>query len=392
MQQFVPFRFLLALGAAAAAFAQGESSISREGNYWVQTRSGSLAANGAARLRIITEGNVVLKGGSTDKVAFSVKARVKARSERQAEELLRSFVVRTNNAGEWLFVTLLPPNTARESPEVSLTVPRSLRQTWIETQGGSVRSSDLDGELRTESAGGRIDVDRINAGASLHTGGGEIHVGYVGGSARCYSGGGRISADRVGRESWFDTAGGDILVREAHGAVHASTAGGNIRVVHCAGTVFARTAGGLIEVQQSDGNVTAESSGGAIQVNAAKGVRCESTAGAIRLRNVAGALRANTAAGNILAELLSGNHIEDSSLSTNAGDITVYISPNIPLTVQARNDSSGSIGRIISDFPEIRLQMASSSIPAVAEGSLNGGGPVLHIQVAGGTIYLRRQK
>jgi hypothetical protein len=30
--------------------------------------------------------------------------------------------------------------------------------------------------------------------------------------------------------------------------------------------------------------------------------------------------------------------------------------------------------------------------PVVAEGALNGGGPVLHINVIGGTIYLRRQK
>ena len=30
--------------------------------------------------------------------------------------------------------------------------------------------------------------------------------------------------------------------------------------------------------------------------------------------------------------------------------------------------------------------------PVLAEGALNGGGPVLHINVNGGTIYLRRPK
>jgi len=387
-----PFRFALAAAAAALAFGQGESPITREGNSWVQTFTGSIDANHSGRLRIITEGNLIVKGAPGNKVSYSVKLRVKARSEQQAQALLRSFVARNSSSADWYYLTLLPPHGVTEGPDVSVTVPRSLRQTWIETHGGSVQSSDLDGELRAESAGGSIDIDRIQADASARTAGGEIHIGRVGGSLRCYSGAGRISADSVGGESWFDTAGGDISIREARGAVHASTAGGNVRVVRCGGTVFARTAGGLIEVQQSAGSVTAESSGGAIQVNAAQGVRCESAAGAIRLRNVAGSMRANTAAGSILAELLSGNHIEDSTLSTSAGDITVFIASNIPLTVSARNESTGSLGRIISDFPEIHLKPVAGGAVAMAEGALNGGGPVLRIYVTGGTIYLRRQK
>jgi hypothetical protein len=176
--------------------------------------------------------------------------------------------------------------------------------------------------------------------------------------------------------------------------VHAATAGGNIRIDRAMGTVFARTAAGLIQVQQADGAVTAESYGGAIQVNAANGVRCDSAGGPIRLRNVAGPLRASTAAGSILAELLSGNRIDDSTLSTNAGDITVFIASNLGLTVAARNDSAGALGRIISDFPEIRVKVLSQAgtSPVVAEGALNGGGPVLRLNVVGGTIYLRRQK
>jgi len=95
-----------------------------------------------------------------------------------------------------------------------------------------------------------------------------------------------------------------------------------------------------------------------------------------------------------LAELLSGNRIEDSTLSTNAGDITVFIASNLPLTVAARNESAGALGRIISDFPEIRVKALSQAgaNPVVAEGALNGGGPILRINVVGGTIYLRRQK
>jgi hypothetical protein len=102
-------------------------------------------------------------------------------------------------------------------------------------------------------------------------------------------------------------------------------------------------------------------------------------------------LNASTAAGSIVAELMAGNRIQDSTLTASAGDITVVISSKVPVTVFAQNVTGG--GRIVSDFPEIRMQPdMAGAMPAVARGSLNGGGPTLRIVATGGTIYLRREK
>jgi hypothetical protein len=93
-----------------------------------------------------------------------------------------------------------------------------------------------------------------------------------------------------------------------------------------------------------------------------------------------------------MAELVAGRAMTDSILSTNAGDITVLIPSNLALTVQATNESGGS-GRINSDFPQVRQQAGGTpGGPLVAEGALNGGGPLLRVNVVGGTIYLRRAK
>jgi hypothetical protein len=127
-------------------------------------------------------------------------------------------------------------------------------------------------------------------------------------------------------------------------------------------------------------------------VNSAHGVRCESAGGAIRLRNVAGAVRAFASSGNILAELGGASGFANSVLSTNAGDITVFIPSNLALTIEATNESGGS-GRIVSDFAQVRPR--SAPVPGglvAAEGALNGGGPVLRVNVMGGTIYLRQSK
>lgn len=391
MKQFGQISFVFVLGLAPLVLAQNETPVVREGRYWVRTISGVITAMPAERFRLDTVGNVVLQGNNTDKSTFVLKARVRARTAAEAEALLNVFDLKTRVQGGWLRTNITAPLQAIEAPELHMSIPRSLQQVWIETKAGNVQAQDFDGELEARSAGGQISVDRIKGHAGIRTGGGDIQVGTVGGGVRCYSGAGVIRVQNTGGESWFDTAGGEIFVHEAAGPVHAATAGGNIRIDRASGAVFARTAAGLIEVQQAGGVVTAESSGGAIQVNAANGVHCDSSGGAIRLRNVAGPLRASTAMGSILAELLSGNRIQDSTLSTNTGDVTVFISSKIPLTVQARNESSA--GRIISEFPEIPSRGGQIGFtPVVAQGALNGGGPVLHIIVVDGTIYLRRQK
>jgi hypothetical protein len=399
MKQFISISLAIGLGVTPlavgpSAWAQSESPITREGPYWVRTFTGSISAPAMEHFRLDTVGSVVLHGDSQDRTVYRLKARVRARDARDAEDLLRQFDIRSRTQGQWAYLTVAPSRRISEGPELSLTVPRGVRQILVETRGGDVQASNLDGEFEARSAGGQINVDGIKGRCELRTGGGDIQVGTVGGSVRCYSGGGVIRVQSAGGESWFETAGGEIFVHQAAGPVHAATAGGNIRIDRALGTVFARTAAGLIQVQQADGAVTAESYGGAIQVNAANGVRCDSAGGPIRLRNVGGPLRASTAAGSILAELLSGNRIEDSTLSTNAGDITVFIASNLPLTVAARNESAGALGRIISDFPEIQVKALSQTgaSPVVAGGALNGGGPLLRINVVGGTIYLRREK
>ncbi|HEV2688753.1 MAG TPA: hypothetical protein VGV35_09370 [Bryobacteraceae bacterium] len=394
MKQFVSISTIWMLGLTPMAQPQTQSAAKREGGYWVRTIEGVSVGMPMDRFRLDTVGNVVLSGdNANNKVSYKLKVRVKAGDAREAEAFFRQFEARARMQSGWMYFTVTPPRNIAESPELTMSVPRALQQVWIETRGGNVQVQNLDGELECRSGGGRMAVDGIKGRAGIRTGGGDIQVGTVGGAVKCYSGAGVIRVQNVGGDSWFETAGGEIFVHQANGPLHAATAGGNIRVERAAGTVFARTAAGLIEVQQADGTVTAESSGGAIQVNAANGVRCDSSGGAIRLRNVGGTLHASTAVGSILAELLSGNRIMDSTLSTNAGDITVFISSNLPLTVMARNDSVSSVGRIVSDFPEIQPRSLQAGYsPVLAQGALNGGGPVLRINVIGGTIYLRRQK
>ena len=393
MKQLLSLLFL----SAAIAAAQNDSAITRDGAYWVRTIRGSIEIASGERLRVETTGNMTLRGGTGEQGSYTFTVRVRATDAREAETLLNRVTVKTGTEGGWAYLMVAPPRLVSSGIELTVTAPRALRQVWAQTHGGNVQASDWDGDFEARSAGGRIAVDRIRGRGDLRTAGGDIEVGAVNGTLRCSSGGGVIRVQNAGAEAWLETAGGEIFVHQADGPVQASTGGGNIRIERAGSSVVARTAGGLIQVQQADGPVTAESSGGAIQVNSANGVRCESAGGAIRLRNVAGAVHAFANSGSILAELgrdASGKAMEDSILSTNAGDITVFIPSNLRLTVQAINETGGGSGRINSDFPDIHPRTGGfpGAGPLVAEGALNGGGPMLRVNVVGGTIYLRRAK
>ncbi len=390
MKSTVPIALVASLYMLHMGATQPSGSMWAEGPVWVQTANGTVSASAASRLRISASGNVILRGDSSDRVVYTLNRRMRARSEEEARELLRGFEVKTTTRGDWIYLTLKSPDLRTINADVSLTVPRSMREAIIETSAGNVQAYDFDGRVEAQTRGGQVQLDRIKEGATVRAGGGNIVIGRVQGPVKCFSGGGNMQVGSVGGESWFETVGGEVFVQEVMGPIHVSTGAGNIRIGRST-VVFARTAGGVIEVDDATGKVSAQNSGGAIQVNSANGVHCESNSGAIRLRNVDGALQAATAAGNIIARLMAGKPIQDSLLTTNSGDITVFIPSNLAMTVVARNESAG-MGKIVSDFPQIRArQDRGINTPLVAEGTINGGGPVLRLVARDGAIYLRRE-
>ncbi len=377
----------------AVVFAQMQSSIQRERNEFVQTTTGYMAVPAAARFRLTAVGSIVVRGGEASGISYKIRQHVKASSDAEARTLLRNIIVRNSTRAGWNTLSVLAGDPAQIVTELYLTVPRSLTELNLMSLGGNVEAYDLDGTIQAETAGGRIQMDRIGEDVVAKTGGSDIRIGRVNGSLRCFSGGGSIQVDSAGGEIWCETAGGDITVGEVGGVLHATTAGGNIHVRRAAAGVVARSDGGLIEIGNSGGVVMAQTRGGSIEVGGSKGVECEAAAGAIRVRGVGGPVRAQTARGSILAELLPGIHLKDSALNTGAGDITVFIPSNLAVSVLAISDNRGRAPRIVSDFPEIRVKPAEATNYSLisAEGSLNGGGPVLRITASGGTVYLRRQ-
>ena len=383
-------RWMILPALAAAGFAQTDSAIRRDGSQWAETTTGTVKAPARGRLRVESSGSVSVRGQADGLVSYTLRKRVRAAGEAEARRLFERAVLRVRTEDDLVTITFVAPRERQMTAELELSVPRWLEQTRLQTNWGNVQAYDLDGTVEAETGAGALRLDRIGKGAVARSGGGAVWVGTVNGPVRCVSGGGTVRIERAGGETWVESAGGEVRVREVLGALHVATGGGSIWVQRAAAIVDARTAGGIIEVQEAGGSVTARTAGGGIEVGQARGVECDAHSGAIRLRSVSGALKANTASGSIFAEFAASGLL-DSILSTGSGDVTVFIPSNVAVTVRAQNESGSRAARIVSDFPEIRAQAAALSM-AVAEGAINGGGPVLRLSTANGTIFLRRQK
>jgi len=183
-----------------------------------------------------------------------------------------------------------------------------------------------------------------------------------------------------------------VLVSASQGA-SLQTGAGTIHVDKCTGELKAETEGGAIELGDISGNVTTETGGGSIKLISAGGpVKAETGGGGIELWGVPSA-HVQTGAGPIVAKFISSRgERTDSVLETGVGDITIYLVPNINLTIRASIEASTG-HRIMSDFPEIRVSSEGGQWDpkqVSAEGQLNGGGPVLKLRTSMGNIFIRR--
>src|SRR5688572_9913106 len=73
-----------------------EGPIRKEGAHWVQVVTGSVAIPSDCKLTVETRGPVILRGLSDDRVSYTIKKRVRARSEAEARALLKAAEVRAS--------------------------------------------------------------------------------------------------------------------------------------------------------------------------------------------------------------------------------------------------------------------------------------------------------
>jgi hypothetical protein len=386
------FGLLITLMATLCVAQQG--SIQKEGNHWTSVANGSLS--GVHKLHIqVQSGAVHVQGGSAPGMSYVIHNKSYESSEDRARRQLESYRISSYVRGDvgWIVGEWEGGPPHKFSSDVTVTVPRDMEVVKIETEGGEIVTTGISGRLEAQSGGGAMHLDDIGGSITAETGGGAIDVGNVGGDLNLRTGGGAIHMGSVKGKVVAESGGGNLMLVSASQGASLQTGAGSIRVEKCSGELRVETAGGGIELGEITGSVVSETGGGSIKVNfAGGGVKAQTGGGGIELWGVPAA-HVETAAGPIVAKFIAARGPRaDSMLETGVGDVTVYLMPNVNLTVDASIEASTG-HTIVSDFPEIRVSSEGGRWEpkqVSAAGRLNGGGAVLKVRTSIGNIYIRR--
>lgn len=199
-----------------------------------------------------------------------------------------------------------------------------------------------------------------------------VTVDTAGGSIRVSTLQGPVSAR---------TSGGALQVHDIAGDLEARTSGGPIRVDRVSGAVGATTSGGAIQVTAVGGDVRASTSGGPISLDAIRGdVQARTSGGAIRVRQAGGRVEARTSGGPVSVDFSTGNN-QGGTISTSGGGVSAAVDPAAALSI----DAATSGGRVSSD---LALTVRGGFDRNAVRGDLNGGGSTLRLRTSGGPIRI----
>ena len=380
---------------ALAVLAVGqETRVYREGGNWTQEITGSLPA--ARNLHVkIDMGSVRVEGSSQSNITYVIHSRAYTSSEQQARRQFDAYKISASSRGDgaWIVGDWQGGQSRKFSGEIVITVPRNLELAKIETEGGSVRATGIAGRVEAQSGGGGLRFDDIGGSIDAETGGGAIDVGTAGGAVNVRTGGDRIKiASAKGRVN-AESGGGSIVVLSCLQGATLETGAGDIQVERCQGNVRATTGGGTVDLGDIAGPVVIETGAGSIRLASAKGpVQADTGGGCIELNGVPSA-RVETGAGGIIAKFLNSGERTDSVLETSAGDVTVYLAGDLPVSIRAAIELANGHSIRASDFPGIRINTEGGQWgpkTVTAEGQLNGGGPVLKVRTNSGNITFVR--
>ncbi|HZQ69377.1 MAG TPA: hypothetical protein VFA68_12725 [Terriglobales bacterium] len=388
------FKYVAVLLLILPVAGAQQTRVYREGGNWAEEVTGSLSS--ARNLRVkIDAGSVRIQGSSQSNITYVIHSRAYSSSEEKARQQFDHYKINAYVRGDtaWIVADWEGERPHRFSGEFTITVPRNLELVRAETEGGSVSTTDIAGRVEAQSGGGSLHLDNIGGQINAETGGGSIDVGTVGSDVTLHTGGGSIKVASAKGKIVAESGGGSVVVISGLQGAVLETGGGSIHVDRCAGRVKASTGGGSIDLGDIGGPAEIDTGGGSIRLASAKGaVRAETGGGSIELNDILSA-RAETGSGGIVARFVSSSgERTDSVLETAAGDIVVYLSPNLNISIRASVDL-GNGHEIHSDFPDIRITTEGGDYgPKTinAEGKLNGGGPVLKVHTTTGDITFRR--
>ncbi|HKV42263.1 MAG TPA: hypothetical protein VJX67_23875 [Blastocatellia bacterium] len=277
---------------------------------------------------------------------------------------------------------------------LDLRVPRNFN-VEIESGGGNVTVSNLEGRISGQTGGGSLRITDSKGEADFRTGGGSIYVGNSSLEGKVTTGGGNVEIDVNTGNLQGSTGGGTVTYKG--GSVAGLAAGAR------AGVARIRTGGGDIRLNDVPNGADLQTGGGTISIRSGRGhVKAQTGGGNITIGNLDGSVSASTGGGNISVTVVdqSGQTSHDVRVATGGGDVTVTlpaaISADFDIQLAYTNNARKTY-QIVNDFAVSQQtsdgwSSSNGGTPRktiYGTGTVGGGQNKIVIRTVNGNVYVR---
>ncbi len=285
----------------------------------------------------------------------------------------------------------------------------------IESSGGSVHITGVEGEISGSTAGGGLVFSKVSGDIDFRTMGGEITASEVKGQLRLETMGGGITITDSEADGRVSTMGGNILMEHVKGNLKGSTMGGNVTYRDVSGRsnrsskrsngdeVHVSTMGGDIHLDDAPQGANLNTKGGDITVRSAgKFVKAKTFGGNIEIDEIDGWVNASTLGGDVTV-IMTGDPDEgrrDIEISSLGGEITLTVPPDLSMEFDielAITKNSHRDYEIISDFDMKQEKTrkwdrshGSKRKYIYGTGTVAGGKNKIEISTINGNIYIKK--
>jgi DUF4097 and DUF4098 domain-containing protein YvlB len=218
----------------------------------------------------------------------------------------------------------------------------------------------------------------VSCSTHLNTSGGGISLSNLNGEQHFNTSGGGLDVKSITGKIVGNTSGGGITVMDSKDDIDLETSGGGIEASRCSGQIKLNTSGGSIELNDLNGNIRASTSGGSVEAEKISGELITHTSGGnVSLNGMRGSLEASTSGGNIDVEILDlGKYVK---LGNSGGSVHLQIPKGKGLDLDIHGDGVRTEG--LSNFSG---SLEKQSI----NGTVNGGGVPINIHAGSGGVTL----
>ncbi len=218
----------------------------------------------------------------------------------------------------------------------------------------------------------------VSCATQLNTSGGGISISNLNGEQHFYTSGGGLEVKSLSGKIVGRTSGGGITVSDSKDDIDLETSGGGIEASHCSGQIRLNTSGGSLDLKDLNGNIRATTSGGSIDAEKITGEFNTNTSGGnISLTAISGTLEASTSGGNIDVQVTeTGKYVR---LRNSGGSVHLEVPKGKGLDLDIHGDRIKTEG--LNNFSG---SLEKQSIT----GTVNGGGTPVDINAGSGGVTL----